>query len=91
MESTLVPQFLAEIDGVEGLRDVIVIGASNRQDLLDPAVLRPGRMDIKIKIDRPTVEGENDIFTKVTLPDYRDDDDDKLHRVEWGQYSGWDL
>ena len=49
MESTLVPQFLAEIDGVENLRDVIVIGASNRQDLLDPAVLRPGRLDIKIK------------------------------------------
>ena len=62
MESTLVPQFLAEIDGVEGLRDVIVIGASNRQDLLDPAVLRPGRLDIKIKIDRPTEEGARDIF-----------------------------
>ncbi len=69
MESTLVPQFLAEIDGVEGLRDVIVIGASNRQDLLDPAVLRPGRLDIKIKIDRPTVEGAKDIFTKFLTPD----------------------
>ena len=64
MESTVVPQFLAEIDGVEGLRDVIVIGASNRQDLLDPAVLRPGRLDIKIKIDRPTEEGAKDIFSK---------------------------
>ena len=62
MESTLVPQFLAMIDGVENLRDVIVIGASNRQDLLDPAVLRPGRLDIKIKIDRPCIEGAKDIF-----------------------------
>ena len=62
MESTLVPQFLAEIDGVENLRDVIVIGASNRQDLLDPAVLRPGRLDIKIKIDRPNMDGAKDIF-----------------------------
>ncbi|MCZ6680659.1 MAG: proteasome ATPase [Candidatus Poribacteria bacterium] len=62
MESTVVPQFLAEIDGVEDLTGVIVIGASNRQDLLDPAVLRPGRLDIKIKIDRPTAEGARDIF-----------------------------
>ena len=63
MESTLVPQFLAEIDGVENLRDVIVIGASNRQDLLDPAVLRPGRLDVKIKIDRPNIDGAKDIFS----------------------------
>ena len=62
MESTLVPQFLSEIDGVENLRDVIVIGASNRQDLLDPAVLRPGRLDVKIKIDRPNLDGAKDIF-----------------------------
>lgn len=71
MESTLVPQFLSEIDGVEGLRNVIVIGASNRQDLLDPAVLRPGRLDIKIKVDRPNEEGAKDIFAiylKPTLP-----------------------
>jgi proteasome-associated ATPase len=71
MESTLVPQFLSEIDGVEGLQDVIVIGASNRQDLLDPAVLRPGRLDIKIKIDRPNTEGAKDIFSiylTSTLP-----------------------
>jgi proteasome-associated ATPase len=64
MESTIVPQFLAEIDGVEGIRNVIVIGASNRQDLLDPAILRPGRLDIKIKIDRPDEEGAKDIFSK---------------------------
>merc|ERR1712000_453478 len=65
MESTVVPTFLAEIDGIEGLRDVIVIGASNRQDLLDPAVLRPGRLDIKIKVARPeTEEDARDIFSK---------------------------
>ena len=69
MESTVVPTFLAEIDGVEGLHDVIVIGASNRQDLLDPAVLRPGRLDIKIKIDRPTADGAKDIFSKYLTPD----------------------
>ncbi len=69
MESTLVPQFLAEIDGVENLRDVIVIGASNRQDLLDPAVLRPGRLDIKIKIDRPNLEGAKDIFAIYLTPE----------------------
>ena len=64
MESTVVPTFLAEIDGIEGLRDVIVIGASNRQDLLDPAVLRPGRLDVKIKVDRPTEDDAIDIFSK---------------------------
>ena len=69
MESTLVPQFLSEIDGVENLRDVIVIGASNRQDLLDPAVLRPGRLDIKIKIDRPNLDGAKDIFAIYLTPD----------------------
>ncbi len=64
MESTIVPQFLSEIDGIEGLRNVIVIGASNRQDLLDPAVLRPGRLDKKIKIERPDESGARDIFSK---------------------------
>ena len=68
MESTLVPQFLSEIDGVENLHDVIVIGASNRQDLLDPAVLRPGRLDIKIKIDRPNLDGAKDIFGIYLTP-----------------------
>ena len=68
MESTLVPQFLAEIDGIENLRDVIVIGASNRQDLLDPAVLRPGRLDVKIRIDRPNLEGSKDIFAIYLTP-----------------------
>src|SRR2546427_1012024 len=64
VESTIVPQLLAEIDGVEGLRNVIVIGASNRQDLIDPAVLRPGRLDVKIKIERPDQSGATDIFKK---------------------------
>ena len=69
IESTIVPQFLAELDGVEGLANVIVIGASNRQDLIDPAVLRPGRFDVKIKIDRPTKEAAADIFAKYLTAD----------------------
>ena len=62
MESTVVPQLLAEIDGVEGLRNVIVIGASNREDLIDPAILRPGRLDVKIKIHRPDEAAASSIF-----------------------------
>ncbi|MDN5570694.1 MAG: proteasome ATPase, partial [Propionibacteriaceae bacterium] len=54
VESTVVPQFLAEIDGVEALPNVMVIGATNREDLIDPAILRPGRLDVKIRLDRPT-------------------------------------
>jgi len=64
VETTIVPQLLAEIDGVEGLKNVIVIGASNRQDLIDPAILRPGRLDVKIKVERPDSEGAADIFRK---------------------------
>ena len=64
VESTIVPQLLAEIDGVEGLKNVIVIGASNRQDLIDPAILRPGRLDVKIKVERPDEAGASDIFHK---------------------------
>jgi proteasome-associated ATPase len=64
VESTIVPQFLSEIDGVERLKNVIVIGASNRQDLIDPAVLRPGRLDVKIRIDRPDKRAARDIFGK---------------------------
>ena len=64
VETTIVPQLLAEIDGVEGLRNVIVIGASNRQDLIDPAILRPGRLDVKIKIERPDQVAAADIFHK---------------------------
>jgi proteasome-associated ATPase len=69
MESTIVPQLLAEIDGVEGLKNVIVIGASNRQDLIDPAVLRPGRLDVKIKIERPDQAAAADIFAKYLTAD----------------------
>ncbi|MEC4678413.1 MAG: proteasome ATPase [Nitrospirota bacterium] len=69
MEATIVPQFLAEIDGVERLRNVIVIGATNRQDLLDPAILRAGRLDIKIKIERPNKEGAMSIFKKYLTAD----------------------
>jgi len=64
MESTIVPQLLAEIDGVEGLRNVIVIGATNREDLIDPAILRPGRLDVKIRIERPDVKAARQIFAR---------------------------
>jgi len=64
IESTIVPQFLSEIDGVERLRNVIVIGASNRQDLIDPAVLRAGRLDVKVKVGRPDAVAARDIFSK---------------------------
>ena len=69
MESTIVPQLLAEIDGVESLRDVIVIGATNREDLIDPAILRPGRLDVKIKIERPDEEGATSIFQRYLTPE----------------------
>ena len=64
MESTIVPQLLAEIDGVEGLRNVIVIGATNREDLIDPAILRPGRLDVKIRIERPDESAARQIFAR---------------------------
>lgn len=64
MESTIVPQLLAEIDGVEGLRNVIVIGATNREDLIDPAILRPGRLDVKIRIERPDEKAARQIFAR---------------------------
>jgi proteasome-associated ATPase len=64
IESTIVPQLLAEIDGVESLKNVIVIGASNREDLIDPAILRPGRLDVKIKIERPDREAARQIFAR---------------------------
>jgi proteasome-associated ATPase len=69
MESTIVPQLLAEIDGVEGLRNVIVIGATNREDLIDPAILRPGRLDVKIKIERPNAEAAKQIFARYLTTD----------------------
>jgi proteasome-associated ATPase len=69
MESTIVPQLLAEIDGVETLRNVIVIGASNREDLIDPAILRPGRLDVKIKIERPDEMAAAQIFSRYLTSD----------------------
>ncbi|HEY2762977.1 MAG TPA: proteasome ATPase [Pseudonocardiaceae bacterium] len=76
VETTIVPQLLSEIDGVEGLENVIVIGASNREDMIDPAILRPGRLDVKIKIERPDAEAAKDVFSKyltTTLPLHADD------------------
>jgi proteasome-associated ATPase len=68
VESTIVPQLLSELDGVETLKNVIVIGASNREDLIDPAILRPGRLDVKIKIERPTAEQAKDVMSKYLHP-----------------------
>src|SRR5664279_4723695 len=76
VENTIVPQLLSEIDGVELLENVIVIGASNREDMIDPAILRPGRLDVKIKIERPDAEAARDIFSKYIvagLPIHADD------------------
>ena len=67
VENTIVPQLLSEIDGVEQLKNVIVIGASNREDMIDPAILRPGRLDVKIKIERPDADAARDIFSKYLL------------------------
>ncbi len=76
MESTIVPQLLAEIDGVEALKNVIVIGASNREDLIDPAILRPGRLDVKIKIERPDREAAAQIFSRYLTADLPLDGDE---------------
>src|SRR5689334_11859058 len=82
VENTIVPQLLSEIDGVEGLENVLVIGASNREDMIDPAILRPGRLDVKIKIERPDAEAARDIFSKYLtsgLP---------LHEDDLGEFGG---
>jgi proteasome-associated ATPase len=82
VENTIVPQLLSEIDGVEGLENVIVIGASNREDMIDPAILRPGRLDVKIKIERPDAESARDIFSKYLtagLP---------LHETDLSEFGG---
>lgn len=76
VETTVVPQLLSEIDGVEGLENVIVIGASNREDMIDPAILRPGRLDVKIKIERPDAESAQDIFSKYLTDELPINDDD---------------
>src|SRR3712207_6590433 len=82
VESTIVPQLLSEIDGVEGLENVIVIGASNREDMIDPAILRPGRLDVKIKIERPDAESARDIFSKYLVPTL------PLHKEDLAEFGG---
>jgi proteasome-associated ATPase len=82
VENTIVPQLLSEIDGVEGLENVIVIGASNREDMIDPAILRPGRLDVKIKIERPDAEAAKDIFSKYILTDV------PLHKDDVTEHGG---
>ena len=82
VETTIVPQLLAEIDGVEHLRNVIVVGASNRQDLIDPAILRPGRLDVKVKIERPDAAAAVDIFNKYLTVDL------PIHESELSQNGG---
>ncbi len=82
VENTIVPQLLSEIDGVEGLENVIVIGASNREDMIDPAILRPGRLDVKIKIERPDAESARDIFSKYLTADL------PLHADDLAEFTG---
>jgi proteasome-associated ATPase len=82
VENTIVPQLLSEIDGVESLENVIVIGASNREDMIDPAILRPGRLDVKIKIERPDAESARDILSKYLIPEI------PLHPDDLGEHGG---
>jgi len=82
VENTIVPQLLSEIDGVEGLENVVVIGASNREDMIDPAILRPGRLDVKIKIERPDAEAAKDIFSKYIVEDL------PLHADDLAEHEG---
>jgi proteasome-associated ATPase len=82
VENTIVPQLLSEIDGVEGLANVIVIGASNREDMIDPAILRPGRLDVKIKIERPDAQAAGDILSKYLTPDL------PLHPEDLAEHGG---
>ena len=82
VENTIVPQLLSEIDGVELLENVLVIGASNREDMIDPAILRPGRLDVKIKIERPDAQGAGDIFSKYLTSDL------PLHADDLAEHGG---
>ncbi len=82
VENTIVPQLLSEIDGVEALENVLVIGASNREDMIDPAILRPGRLDVKIKIERPDAESARDIFSKYLVADL------PLHHDDVAEFGG---
>jgi proteasome-associated ATPase len=82
VENTIVPQLLSEIDGVEALENVLVIGASNREDMSDPAILRPGRLDVKFKIERPDAESARDIFSKYLVPEL------PLHADDLAEFGG---
>ncbi|MBO9521035.1 MAG: proteasome ATPase [Nocardioidaceae bacterium] len=82
VENTIVPQLLSEIDGVEALENVLVIGASNREDMIDPAILRPGRLDVKIKIERPDAESARDIFSKYLVEEL------PLHADDLAEFAG---
>jgi proteasome-associated ATPase len=82
VENTIVPQLLSEIDGVEALENVLVIGASNREDMIDPAILRPGRLDVKIKIERPDAESARDIYSKYLTADL------PLHADDLAEFGG---
>src|SRR4029450_5591898 len=82
VENTIVPQLLSEIDGVEGLENVIVIGAPNREAMIAPAILPPGRLDVKIKIERPDAEAAKDIFSKYILPGL------PLHKDDIAEHGG---
>ncbi len=82
VENTIVPQLLSEIDGVESLENVIVIGASNREDMIDPAILRPGRLDVKIKIQRPDAQAASAIFAKYLTTDL------PLHEEDLAEHAG---
>ena len=82
VENTIVPQLLSEIDGVEGLSNVVVIGASNREDMIDPAILRPGRLDVKIKVERPDAEAARDVFSKYVVPEL------PLHPDDLAEHAG---
>src|ERR1044071_5892964 len=82
VENTIVPQLLSEIDGVEALENVLVIGASNREDMIDPAILRPGRLDVKIKIERPDAESARDIYSKYLTSDL------PLHAEDVAEFGG---
>jgi proteasome-associated ATPase len=82
VESTIVPQLLSELDGVETLKNVIVIGASNREDLIDPAILRPGRLDVKIKIERPNADQAKDVMSKYLHPSV------PIHPDDVGRHGG---
>ena len=82
VETTVVPQLLAEIDGVEKLENVVIIGASNREDMIDPAILRPGRLDVKIKIERPDAAGAREILAKYLTADL------PIHPEELARHDG---